>query len=309
MRVALCDPVLRRKNETLLALILLDLGERIDYARSLIPSSVEHHNAAMALISERGPESFRDSVSQSLLDATRYSVIRKALWTNEESLNLDVVDRADNGRRTTHTMALDRIIIRVLTLRKQVSACLRGEHRDSIRVLNRLYLTSQDLEAQLLRWAQTIPADWYPSLQPNPGLETFSRHRYLIEVYSTHETAFIYNQWRCINLLLLGISQLLPSHKPGVVREKAQTLCEAILSAAPYLFGKPRRKTSIQLYSHPEADFNDNGTHTNMTRLSHWNLFELLQWMLRILVDIDYGIAVNPKIAVEAKEFLSNLWF
>jgi hypothetical protein len=69
----------RRKNESLLTLILLDLGERIEYARMLIPPSVEHHEAVMALLSERGLESFRDNISQSLLDAVRYIVVRKAL--------------------------------------------------------------------------------------------------------------------------------------------------------------------------------------------------------------------------------------
>lgn len=308
MRVALCDPFQRRKNETLLALILLDLGERMEYARTLMPSSVEHHIAAVALISDRGPESFRDYVSQSLLDATRYSVLRKALWANKDDLNMGVFNRAETNIRTNYTMALDQIIARVLNLRKQVSACLRGEHRNSTRVLDRLHLISQDLESQLLVWVQTIPADWYPSLQPNPGLETFSRHTDIIEIYSSYEIAFIYNQWRCVNVLLLGVSQLLPFHKPGVVREKAQAFCEAILSAAPYLFGKPRRKTGIQLYSHQKRDFEINDSHAKMDRLGHWNLFELLQWMLRILLDVDYGIRVNPKIAVEAKEFLSNLW-
>lgn len=308
MRVALCDPIQRRKNETLLALILLDLGERIEYARTLTPSSVEHHIAAMALVSERGPESFRDYVSQCLLDATRYSVLQKALWANQDDVNMGVFNRAETSMRTNYTMALDQIIARVLNLRKQVSVCLRGEHRNSIQVWDRLHMMSQDLESQLLVWVQNIPGEWYPSLQPNPGLETFSRDRELIEVYYSHEIAFVYNQWRCVNILLLGVAQLLPSQKPVILREKAQTFCEAILSAAPYFFGKPRRRADFQLYSHQEAIFEINDSHTKRDRLGHWNLFELLQWMLRILLDIDYGIAVNPKIALEAKEFLSNLW-
>lgn len=328
MREALCDPRQRRKNETLLALILLDLGERIEYARLLIPSSVEHHHAAIALIAERPPESFRDHVSQSLLDAARYIIIRKALCRNEEDLNLEVFARAEYGRPTTPSVALDRIISRVLVLRKHVSECLTGKTKGSSRELERLSSTCQDLKEQLLRWVETIPADWHPSLQPNPGFETVSLHRVLIETYSSYETAFIYNQWRCTQLLLLGISQSLSSLRssaeqmPGynwtrtAISEKAQTLCESILSAAPYLFRRPWRAQDFQtVVFAPAGGGLDKAvksipmTQPTGGRLGHWNLFELVQWMLRILADAEHGLAVDPEIIVESEEVLANLWF
>ncbi|KAF2655535.1 hypothetical protein K491DRAFT_426798 [Lophiostoma macrostomum CBS 122681] len=213
MRAAFCDQMQRRKNETLLALILLDLGERIEYARMNILPSVEHYKAAMALVLERDLESFRDDMSQSLLNAVRYIVVRKALWASSEAIDLGVFSCLEKGRAETHTVALDldHIVSRVLVLRNQVSASLWGEYRGTPWALNQLSITRRLLDTQLVEWIKSVPANWHPFLQSNTNFGTSSWRRDLVEIYSSYEVALIYNHCRCVQLLLLGISQSLPS--------------------------------------------------------------------------------------------------
>ncbi|ORX96461.1 hypothetical protein BCR34DRAFT_593845 [Clohesyomyces aquaticus] len=238
------------------------LRSRIAHARSPIPSHAKHHNSATVLVSESDPEKFQDHVSQSLLDAARYSLIQRALWANEECSNLDVFVERENGRQTTRCMALDHIISR------------------------------------------------HPSRQPKPGLRADSQRRNLLEIYPTYEAAFIINQGRCIQLLLLGISQSLllspdltvapgfsakddESYKTETAfREKAQNICDCILSAAPYIFGGRERQVQTQALTSSKPTPDDAYIHSDSEspkhlmwgdRLGNWILFELLQWMLRIL--------------------------
>jgi hypothetical protein len=128
--------------------------------------------------------------------------------------------------------------------------------------------------------------------------------------------------------MLLGISQSLPLLEPETdmaggfeamenTRGKAQTLCEAILSAAPFLLGEPRANgarvsDTSMLGNHWEdiltTDEKVLKNYMSGHRLGHWNLFELLQWMLCILEDAEHGVEVSPQTIVEAKEYLASLW-
>lgn len=58
----------------------------------------------------------------------------------------------------------------------------------------------QNLDKQLLDWAETLPTDWHPTIQPI-GLESTTQ----MENYISLKVAELYNNWRCARLIGLQL--------------------------------------------------------------------------------------------------------
>ena len=324
VREALCDPLRSQTNEILLALILLDLGERMEYIRSSDGSCVGHCPAAVALISKRAPESFQDDISQILLNAARHSAIRTSLWCVQQDLDLDVFSRAQTYGLSTHFTTLDFIISRTVTLRRRMISSCRGEWKSVTHSLDKLFLSCQRRAAELREWFAGVPKDWRPVMLPSPGLGNLSCNCDRLEAYASCEIAFVYNQARCTQLLLLGMM-----HRLSVIdmpasaettqantRTQARALCGAILSSAPYLFEAYRDPRIQGLDTNEPMSSEGHGIVKEPlllglpvgARLGHWCLSEILQLMLRIVEDREFGICIDHKLIAVAKEIIAKLW-
>ncbi|KAK5705052.1 hypothetical protein LTR97_002166 [Elasticomyces elasticus] len=311
VRGAIADPVARTKDETLMAVLLLDYAENIKAVHCSTSTTHIHYGGAIALLRNRKRNSNQTELSQSLLRATKHNSFWQSLQNSSNNETVSNVQSMSVSTPSDTLMALDAIILQTFRVESLFSRGLVSRHAASS--------TTQKLMVTLACWESLIPHHWRP--QQMPSIAISSRMRGLkYEHYVSMDVAFIYNQWRCVRLMLLLLEQRIAveetlSQATGNDRLREPILevahlIDGIYNSVPYFFGAPHLDgicCSIDgVFSvppHMNYGLSDRcserfaGEH-----LGRWHLVNILKWLSRIVQSNASWSQLSKKSVIVALE-------
>ena len=204
LRKAITDVIESVRDETLLAVLCLDVAERLSSRTVVKPPSRAHLDGAIALVQHRGPEGFNNNASRSLLAATRSNAILQTPFydSKESSLNavasLPDVDPGD----CNPAIALNHILTRVLKLKRLMVMSTQGIASEELHqhILSQASLARQ-LDSQLLDWYNRTPLEWKLVVY-QPQLVGPRPIQRMAGGLPSLRVAYIVGQWYCTRLMV-----------------------------------------------------------------------------------------------------------
>lgn len=199
---AIKDPRESITTETLTAVVIIALGEHLQYKKKRPPivqreptmRLLVHQDGAEALIKKRGTLNFRDNASISLFDAVRHNAIGMAfvgLRPVGENWTMWAVDTDDEARRLcdsyTFATELDACCLLMLYLKDKMVCGDVSNYAE-------LQTDLSSLLERLRCWQHTLPKEWF-----------FGLPSYYSEPKSL-EVCYLFNDWF---LLQLAVRHLL----------------------------------------------------------------------------------------------------
>ncbi|KAG9240231.1 hypothetical protein BJ878DRAFT_546471 [Calycina marina] len=215
-----------------------------------------HLDGALALIRHRGPENFTNSISRSILLYVRGQLVENSL-RNAVSVPIDVQGWGNivSENEQIPVFRLDGINLELANLQASALSAIRYQHPHRSNQLMELNREAIDIERQLFKWSQSIPAIWdpiriYRHQGVAPGLQLYQDH------CDTYQTLFLSTLWNRLrssyidvkNIMLLCLAELPPAltnlATQNACRESIQQIADDICAGVPFFLGdriKPGR--------------------------------------------------------------------
>nr|POE94221.1 hypothetical protein CFP56_16461 [Quercus suber] len=276
VRLAISDTEECKTNETLMAVSLLQFGDRLEECRDWGNKSACPTNlfGALALMKLREPSSLVDEGSRSLVSALRSSFFRQKLYNSTTPSSWDAFFEQSCHVTETFSPAqdLDMIFGRILRLysdlRSTTVVCVDMGDKVSSLVQLQHYETAYSLTAALISWSKRLPTQWHPKSICLQHKSSDGAGFTLREQYTSVRIAFVYNEWRCLVLMLLTIGNVTVGDMFSHANITFDSVCESIMAAVPFFLSQQATDNF--------CEGNDDWT------LGKWYLYEILRWTLHV---------------------------
>lgn len=193
--VALKDPTLSLKDETLMVVLILSYGEHLRnqrYGRQS-SASIIHQQGAEALIRKRGDLNFRNRTALSLFDAIRHNAVNQAILEVRKPTNWDLWDLDQNTAQLcdsyTPATELDACAVTVETLKRRVKSkalCADSTLRKDV----------LELTERLRLWPSHAPIDWLPQQGP-----------FGLDEDLAPEVTYLFYQWHLLQVVMSHLTK------------------------------------------------------------------------------------------------------
>ncbi|KAK4692838.1 hypothetical protein P7C71_g4449, partial [Lecanoromycetidae sp. Uapishka_2] len=164
---AIRHPVECRKDETLMAVLLLGLFEKITAGPDSSKSSMvqAHNSGAAALVMHRGQDNVKTNVGVGLLFSVRSQLVEHAI---EESISFkrcpDALSNIFKSLDQNAAARLTSATINIADLRSCAkSALLLPRNENSEREVNDLLEYAISVDLLVAAWAESLPEEWKPT--------------------------------------------------------------------------------------------------------------------------------------------------
>lgn len=210
LQKALRNPEHCSSDETLASILMLDFYDLVNEAFFGWGSVSPHLEGAIALLQERGWDTFQSDLSQRLFYAVWSRHINHCLVSGRE-----VVLTPDVIPDETHTLPSTSLDFLNVELSK-VQNLARGGCKAAQMTIGEFYYTvlirALLLDQKLQEWCETLPVSWrpisIPILDVAPSILKAGVYRDLCEVYSSLEVSHTYNLARSSRIAALHLVSL-----------------------------------------------------------------------------------------------------
>jgi hypothetical protein len=254
------DPSETKRDENLMASILLQLHETLHAVKELRPANSVYQNGAMSLVGSRGIQNFRSDTAKYLLLYVRSAEVCCAICEGRRvDAELASLSQYDN-MPSNPSLALDGLGVLVAN----VQACFLELSNDSpggellqmdpVRMINLYH--ALDLERELMSWSQTLPEHWWP-VKIQHASKQIPTYINTCEIYPSIHIASVWNTWRCYRLIVnkIILAYDLTHNQSGHNSEisdrlhQVQAIVDSICYSVPFHLGNLIREIEIHNFS------------------------------------------------------------
>ncbi|KAJ5958712.1 uncharacterized protein N7479_005862 [Penicillium vulpinum] len=212
LRIATQDPIERGKPATVLAVLALQTYENASAIYDLRRASSMHHNGASSLLLFVNPDDMDGMVRAYLRKFMLHTEVSTAIRQKKPLKNIAYSWLGSKDTMVvaeTPSSALDAIGASVAELQASYTQFVTqgGSTTSSEHTINEWRVEARRVDAELLAWAENVPAHWRP-LRLKSGRDIDSSiptYQSVCEVYPSCQIASIWNLWRFQRLLLAKI--------------------------------------------------------------------------------------------------------
>lgn len=249
---ALADPEESLKDETLVAVLLLDLHDSFsNMVQTRSPTGTHFTDGVMALIHHRGPRNYDTEIARRLSNAVRHQVLKhaneKGLPINEATKIWAEADNVTANLPRNKATDLDLLSLKLNGLKmRMLSFAAEQSPSSSVSLPAELYDLFKDIEMldfNLRQWYDTIPESWQP-LRIESRVDFFGTYQGVYDVYYDISVARVINDYRLSRATVLTWLILLTSMGGGFwvqkglqVRAKFQALIDDFCASVPFHLG------------------------------------------------------------------------